>query len=92
MKILIVALQKNNRVTPATFELIEASKRLNGEIISCVLAEDAQPLGQTLVSRGGGKVLAVSNPALKHFNDEIYGDLLGLSTQDMARLKEKGVI
>ena len=26
------------------------------------------------------------------FNDEIYGDLLGLSTQDMARLKEKGVI
>ena len=26
------------------------------------------------------------------FNDAIYGDLLGLSTQDMARLKEKGVI
>lgn len=33
-----------------------------------------------------------AGPKVGAFNDEIYGDLLGLSTQDMARLKEKGVI
>jgi crotonobetainyl-CoA:carnitine CoA-transferase CaiB-like acyl-CoA transferase len=31
-------------------------------------------------------------PEVGEFNDEIYGDLLGLSAQDMARLREKGVI
>jgi len=31
-------------------------------------------------------------PEVGEFNDEIYGDLLGLSAKDMARLKEKGVI
>ena len=33
-----------------------------------------------------------AGPDVGAFNDEIYGDLLGLSTQDMARLKETGVI
>ncbi len=33
-----------------------------------------------------------AGPELGAFNDEIFGDLLGLSVQDMARLKDKGVI
>ena len=33
-----------------------------------------------------------AGPEVGAFNDEIYGDLLSLSTQDMARLKAKGVI
>jgi len=33
-----------------------------------------------------------AGPEVGEFNDEIYGGLLGLSAQDMARLKEKGVI
>jgi len=33
-----------------------------------------------------------AGPKVGEFNDEIYGDLLGLSAQDLARLSEKGVI
>jgi len=33
-----------------------------------------------------------AGPEVGEFNDEIYGDLLGLSADDMTRLKEKGVI
>jgi len=33
-----------------------------------------------------------AGPEVGAFNDEIYSEMLGLSTQDMARLKEKGVI
>ena len=33
-----------------------------------------------------------AGPGVGQFNDEIYGGLLGLSAQDMTRLKEKGVI
>ncbi|MEE8496401.1 MAG: CaiB/BaiF CoA-transferase family protein [Xanthomonadales bacterium] len=33
-----------------------------------------------------------AGPEVGAFNHEIYGDLLGLSAQDMARLKKKGVI
>ena len=33
-----------------------------------------------------------AGPEVGEFNNEIYGDMLGLSAQDMDRLKEKGVI
>ena len=72
MKILAVALQKDGKLVPSSFELIEVAKSLNGELTSLILAENAGPLAEELASRGGGKVLAVSNPSLKYFNDEIY--------------------
>ncbi len=72
MKILIFATQKDSGIVAATYEVIEAAKSLGGDICTAVLAENAEPLAAELASRGGGKVLAVSNPALKYFNDEIY--------------------
>ncbi|NOY88723.1 MAG: electron transfer flavoprotein subunit alpha/FixB family protein [FCB group bacterium] len=72
MKILTVALQKDGKLVSASFELIEAAKSLGGELFSVVMAENASSLAGELSSRGGGKVLAVSHPQLKYFNDEIY--------------------
>lgn len=76
MKILAVALQKNGKLLPTSFELIQAARSLGGELTTVILAENAQPLAEELVSRGGGKVLAVSEPGLKDFNDEIYGRVI----------------
>ena len=76
MKILIVALQKEGKLAPASFELIEAAKSLGGEIFTAILAENADTLASELASRGGGKVLAVSDPKLKLFNDELYTNVI----------------
>jgi len=70
MKILVVGLQKNGKLVSLTFEAIEAAKSLGAEISTVVLAEDAETLAAEIASRGGGTVMAVSNPALKYFNDE----------------------
>ena len=76
MKILTVALQKDNKLTSASFELLEAARTLGGEIITAVLAADASPMAEQLAARGGGKVLAVSNPALSFYNDETYAKVI----------------
>ncbi len=72
MKILNIALQKDGKLTASSYELIEAAKSLGGEIQTLILAENALPLAEDLASHGGGKVIAVSNPALKFVNDDIY--------------------
>ncbi len=76
MKTLIVGLQKNSQLTAATYELITAAQSLNSEISSAVLAADAGALAADLAARGGGKVLAVSHPALEFFNEEVYAKVL----------------
>jgi len=76
MKILTVALQKDDKLSSASFELIEAARTLGGEITTAVLAADAAAMAEQLAARGGGKVLAVSNPALGFYNDETYAKVL----------------
>jgi electron transfer flavoprotein alpha subunit len=72
MKTLVIALQKDGKLIAPTFEAIEAAKSLGSELLTVVLAADAGPLASELASRGGGKVLAVSNPSLRYFVDDIY--------------------
>ena len=76
MKILTVAQQKDGKLLAASYELIEAAKTLGGDIHTAILAEDASQLAADLAARGGGKVLAVSHPELKFFNDEVYVNIL----------------
>ncbi|MEA3297467.1 MAG: electron transfer flavoprotein subunit alpha/FixB family protein [candidate division Zixibacteria bacterium] len=76
MKVLTIALQKDGKPAPGTFELIEAAKSLGGEILTVVLADNAESLAGELASRGGGKVLAVSHESLGFFNDEIYARVI----------------
>lgn len=76
MKTLIVGLHKDGKLIATTYELIEAARAMGGEVITAVLADDAQATAADLTSRGGGKVLAVSNERLRHFNDEVYAKVL----------------
>jgi len=76
MKTLIIALQKNDQPISATFELISAAKSLGGDVLTAVLGADAETLAGQLTSRGSGTTLAVSNPALKYFNDEAYAKVI----------------
>ncbi len=76
MKILIIGMQREGKVSGTTYELIEAAKGLGGEITSVLLAENAADIAQEVAKRGGGKVLAISHPSLKHYNDEIYTKVL----------------
>ena len=76
MKSLIIALQKDGKLIAPTFEAIEAAKSTGSDIITAVLAADASGLASELASRGGGKVLAVSNPALRYFTDDIYARVI----------------
>lgn len=76
MKTLVVALQKDGKVASAAFEAIEAAKSLGGDLYTAILAADAQPLAQEIANRGGGKVLAVSNPSLRYFVDDAYAKVV----------------
>ncbi|MFQ6008327.1 MAG: electron transfer flavoprotein subunit alpha/FixB family protein [Candidatus Zixiibacteriota bacterium] len=76
MKTLTIALQKDNKLIPASFELIEAARSLGGDLYTVIMAEDAAPLAAELASRGGGKVLAVSHSNLRYYNDEVYVNTL----------------
>ena len=76
MKILVVGLQKQAQIMSATFELISAARQIGEDLTTVVLAADAAAVAEPLTSRGGGQVVAVSNPALELFNDEIYAKTL----------------
>jgi electron transfer flavoprotein alpha subunit len=75
MKILVVALHKDGKLGSASFESIEAAKSLGGEIYSVILSDNSA-MAQELASRGGGKVLAVTSPNLRFFNDQIFSKVI----------------
>lgn len=76
MKVLTIALHKNDKPISASFELIGAAKAISNDIQTVILAEDAGKAAQELASRGGGKVLAVSKPVFKYFNEELYASAI----------------
>ncbi|PKK84701.1 MAG: electron transfer flavoprotein subunit alpha [candidate division Zixibacteria bacterium HGW-Zixibacteria-1] len=76
IKVLTVAEQKDGKLSNISFELISVAKKVGGEIMTACLGDAAETLAGTLVSHGGGKVLTVSNPALKYYNDEIYARVI----------------
>lgn len=76
MKSLVIALQKDGKISSAAFEAIEAARMLGGDQFTVVLAADAGPLAQELASRSDGKVLAVSDPSLRYFVDDVYSKVI----------------
>ncbi len=72
MKVLIIALHKNDIPVAASFELIRAAKSVSPDIYTVILAENAANAAKELATRGGGKVLAISKPEFKFFNEEAY--------------------
>lgn len=76
MKVLTIALHKSDKPVSASFELLGAAKSISQEIFTVFLAENADPGAKELASRGGGKVLAVSNSLFKYFNEELYASAI----------------
>jgi len=76
MKILAIALQKDGKLGSASFEVLTAARSVGAELFTAILAADAQPAANELAARGGGTVLAVSNPALRFVNEEVYAKVL----------------
>ncbi len=76
VKVLTIAEQKNGKISNVSYELISVARKIGGEVMTVCLAESADTVAGDLAARGGGKVLAVSNPALKFFNDDIYGRVI----------------
>jgi len=74
--ILVIAEQKDGKLANVGFELLTVAQKLGGELTTAVLAENAEAIAGDLAARGGGKVLAVSNPGLKYYNDEVYAKVL----------------
>ena len=76
IKVLTVAEQKDGKLSNVSFELVTAARKVSGEVMTACLAESADAIAGDLASRGAGKVLAVSNPALKYFNDEACASVI----------------
>jgi electron transfer flavoprotein alpha subunit len=76
VKTLVVIEQKNGKISGISFELISAAMKVSRDIMTACLAENAAGPAEEVASRGGGKVLAVSHPALKYFNDEVYARVI----------------
>lgn len=76
MKVLSIAFQKNNQLTPASFEMIQAARSISDDISTVILAENAESIAAELAARGGGQVLALSHESLKFFNEETYSKVL----------------
>ena len=76
MKILTIALQKDGKLGSASFEILTAAKSTGAELFTVVLAANALPLANELAARGAGTVLAVSNPALRFVNEEVYAKVI----------------
>ncbi|SYZ73898.1 Electron transfer flavoprotein subunit alpha [Candidatus Zixiibacteriota bacterium] len=76
LNVLLVSEQKNGKLANVSYELISAAKKVDGTIITACLAENADALSGELAAHGGGKVLAVSDPALKYYADDIYANVL----------------
>jgi len=76
IKILLIAEQKEGQLSPVSYELITAAKKAGGEIMTACLAENTEEMASKLAARGGGTVLAVANPALKYFADDVYARVI----------------
>lgn len=76
IKVLTIAEQKNGKLSNISYELLTVASASGGEVLTACLAETADGLASELAAKGGGKVLAVSNPALKYCNDEVYAKVL----------------
>ncbi|MCP4704308.1 MAG: electron transfer flavoprotein subunit alpha/FixB family protein, partial [candidate division Zixibacteria bacterium] len=76
IKVLAIAEQKDGKLSNISYELLTVANSTGGDVTTACLAESADSLASELASKGGGKVLAVSNPLLKHCNDEIYANVL----------------
>lgn len=76
----IFAQQKNNKLSPASFELLSVGKalaaKLGGPLEAVIFGKDLQSMVAALFDRGAQNVLAAQSDSLEHFSDDVYAGLL----------------
>ncbi|HDQ25171.1 MAG TPA: electron transfer flavoprotein subunit alpha/FixB family protein [bacterium] len=76
----VFAEQRNGVMHNVAFELLGKGRELAGELktelAAVLIGKDIKPLAQELIAAGADKVYVVDNPALAHFNDEVYSSVL----------------
>ncbi len=79
-KVWIFAQQKNNKLSPASFELLTVGQalaaKLGGPLEAVIFGKDLQSMVAALFDRGAQKVLAAQDNSLEHFSDDLYAALL----------------
>ena len=72
--------QHDGVIQSITFELLGEGRKLADslgmKLCAVMLGHNIQPRSQELISRGADKVYLLDNPALEHFQDEAYANVL----------------
>lgn len=77
-KVLVIAEVRNGELRNVSFEAIAAGKRIaeGGEIVSVLLGENVDHLGQKLLGYGSDRVLAVNHKDLQQYTTDAYKQAL----------------
>jgi electron transfer flavoprotein alpha subunit len=67
-KTLIVGEIQNGALREATLELVSVARGLGDDVVSLMIGEGAEALGEELSERGGGKVLVAEGAALANYS------------------------
>jgi electron transfer flavoprotein alpha subunit len=76
----VIAEQKNNKIQPVTFELLNKAKELAGdldvELTSVLLGSDVKEEANCLIYRGADKVIIVEENILTHYQSAPYSQVI----------------
>ncbi len=76
----VYAEQRDGVIAPVVFELLgkarELAEELEAELSTVLFGHEIEHLTSELFSYGADKVITVDDPALRHFNDELYAKAL----------------
>ncbi len=88
----VYAEHRNGKIAPVSFELLGIGRKLADQrkvpLSAVLLGSELGDQAADLVSYGADTVYVVDDPALKHFTDDIYGNIL----TDLIRDKKPEVV
>ncbi len=78
----VYAEQRDGIIAPVVLELLgkarELAENLEAELSAILLGHEVEHLTSELIAYGADKVILVDDPALQHFQDELYAKAMGL--------------
>jgi len=75
-KTLIVGEIQQGMLRESTLELVAAARGLGGDIVSLLIGNGIQELGEELSKKGGGKVLVADNPEFENYTVDAYAQAI----------------
>ncbi len=72
-KTLIVGELQEGVLREATLELVAAARELGSDVVSLLIGNGIEELGEELAKKGGGKVLVADNPVFESYTADAHG-------------------